>query len=252
MHNIFKTLLDLIHVPRCGGCRARMNNSKDGICEKCKRLYLDEKEEFCDFCGMSASICTCIPKNMMISGCIDYKKLIFYKKGDGVSPIRNMIYRIKRSNDEPLIDFFAKELYNIDKLIPSDDMIVTFAPRTKKAVKQYGYDHGRILAEKYAKYGGICFKTLLRRSKRFKQKQQKLLNFKQRAANIKGAFAVCDKDFVKGKTVIIIDDVVTSGATLGECVSLLFECGAKSVICRSIAYTYRENKQKKIDFDNML
>ena len=249
---LLKKLLDLIHVPKCGGCRIRMDSSSNGMCNKCRRLYLDEREEFCDFCGMSVSICTCIPFNMMANGCIDYKKLIFYKKVDGFSPIRNMLYRIKQSNDVPLMEFFAKELYNIDSNAPSDDLIVTYAPRTKSAVKKYGYDHGKVLAEKYADVGGLEFKTLLIRKNNGKQKQQKLLNFKQRAANIKGAFEVCNKESVNGKTVVIIDDVVTSGATLGECVSLIFEAGAKSVICRSIAYTYRENKQKKIDFNDML
>ncbi|MBR5012156.1 MAG: ComF family protein [Clostridia bacterium] len=229
-----------------------MNSSSNGMCEKCRRLFLDEKDEFCDFCGMSVSICTCIPFNMMVNGCIDYRKLIFYRKNEGTAAIRNMMYRIKRSNDVPLMDFFAKELCNIDNFPPSDDLVVTYAPRTKKAVRKYGYDHGKILAEKYAKLGGYHFDKILVRKNGGKQRQQKLLNFKQRAANIKGAFLVRNKEKVNGKTVVIIDDVVTSGATLGECVSLLFEAGAKSVICRSIAYTYRENKQKKIDFEDML
>ncbi len=243
MNKFFRSLFDLLHVPRCGGCRSLMDSSV-GICEQCKRLYMNEKDEFCDFCGMSVSICTCVPYNMNINGCIDYRKLVFYRKSEGTAPIRTMIYRIKRSNDIELIKFFARELYNIDKGFLPEGTIITYSPRLKKAVKKYGYDQGRLLAENYAAIGEYEVKALLRRKNKRGQKQQKLLNFKQRAANIKGSFEICDENCVRGKTVLLIDDVVTSGATLGECVSLLYDAGAKSVICRTIAYTYRNNKRK--------
>ncbi|MBQ6892731.1 MAG: ComF family protein, partial [Clostridia bacterium] len=136
------------------------------------------------------------------------------------------------------------ELFKIDNGLLPVDPIVTFAPRLPNAVKKYGYDQGKLLAENYAKIGGYKFKTLFRRKMIPRQTQQKLLNYRQRAANVKGAFAICDVEQIYGRNVILIDDVVTSGATLGECISLLYENGAKTVICRSIAHTYRKNKRK--------
>lgn len=244
MRSIFSIIHDLLFVPKCSGCHTRMRNMENSMCERCKRQYLDEKEEYCDFCGMAASICTCIPNNMIVNGCIDYRKLIFYRKAASASPIRSMIYSIKRNYNLALINFFADELYKIDKGILPNDCIATFVPRLKKSVKKYGYDQGKLLSEKYAEIGEYRFKTLFKRKAKRGSSEQKLLNYRQRSANVKGAFSILDENAVKGQHVILIDDVVTSGATLGECVSLLYDAGAKAVTCRSIAYTYRNNKRK--------
>lgn len=244
MRNIFTIIHDFLFVPKCGGCHARLDKTDSGMCKRCNRLYLDEREEFCDFCGMAASICTCIPQNMLINGCIDYRKLIFYRKSASVAPIRSMIYSIKRNYNLALISFFAEELCKIDKGTLPSDCIVTFVPRSKKSVKKYGYDQGKLLAEKYAEIGNYCFKTLIKRKNKLGSSEQKLLNYRQRAANVKDVFSVLDENDVKGKHVIIIDDVVTSGSTVGECVSILYAAGAKAVTCRSIAHTYRKNKRK--------
>ncbi len=244
MANIIDRLLDYAFVPKCGGCRARMDKAEGGLCKRCKTVYQDERAEYCDFCGMEVSICTCLPNNLLINACYDYRKLVFYKTGDEESIMRNIIYGVKRRYNLSLIKFFAKELFDIDKDLPIGETIVTYAPRTKKSLKEYGYDQAKLLAKYYAKYSSNEMATLLKRKRHFKQKEQKLLNFRQRAKNVKGAFCICNAEKIEGRTVILIDDVVTSGATLGECVDILYSAGAKKVICRSIAYTYRKNKQK--------
>lgn len=244
MYKFFRSLYDLVFVPKCGGCHKRLTSTSEAICSECKSKYLNEKEEFCDFCGLAVRTCTCIPNNLKVNGCIDFRKLVFYRKEPGAAVIRSMIYRIKRNNDSTLITFFANELAKIDEYILPDNPIVTYAPRTAKAIRIYGYDHGKLLAQKYAQLNNLEFKHILSRKWTLNQKQQKLMNFSQRAANIKGAFEVCDRNVVYGRNVILIDDVVTSGATLGECTAMLYEAGARSVSCRSIAYTYRKNKQK--------
>ena len=245
MLKLFDKIVDYVFVPKCGGCGTRMDKTEIGICKRCKNRYDDERAEYCETCGMEVSICACIPPNLLINGCYDYRKLIFYKSSGEDTPIRRMIYGVKRGYNLALIKFFAKELLDINKDAPLDDVIVTFAPRTKKAVKEYGYDQSKLLAKWYAKYGEYPFEKLIRRKRSTKRKEQKALKYNQRLKNVKGAFEVCNSHKVYGKTVVIIDDVVTSGATVGECADLLYSVGAKNVICRSIAYTYRNNKRKK-------
>ena len=244
MHKLINGVLDLLFVPKCGGCGVRMDNSDNGLCKKCLRAYDDERAEYCDFCGMEASICSCIPYHLMLNGCIDYRKLIFYKSSAKGSVAHKIIYNIKRSHNRALMAFFAKELCDIDKNSTFEDAIVTYAPRSRESLKKYGYDQSALIAKHYSKNGGYKFKKLLKSKFFAKRTQQKLLNYKQRAANIKDVFILCNEKSIKGKTVILIDDVVTSGVTLGECTALLYSAGAKSVICRSIAYTYKKNKQK--------
>lgn len=242
--NLLDRLLDYPFVPKCGGCRIRMDKTDTGLCKKCRNIYEDEKAEYCDFCGMEIAICNCVPPNLLVNACYNYRKLVFYKPGGEVTPMRRMIYGIKRGYNMALIRFFANELAALDNDFCNEDVIVTYAPRTKKAVKEYGYDQAHLLAKYYAKYGGYKFMRLLNRKRIYKQSEQKLLNFKQRAKNVKGAFYICNEDAVLGKTIVLIDDVVTSGATVGECADLLYMAGAKNVICRSVAYTYRKNKHK--------
>lgn len=215
------------------------------LCKRCQSIYEDERAEYCDFCGMEASVCTCIPPNLLINGCFDYRKLVFYKSGGEGSPMRSMIYNVKRSYNLSLIKFFAKEIADFDREKHLENVVVTFSPRSQQALKEYGYDQAKLLAKYYARELGYVFRDVLKRKRRYRQSQQKLLNHKQRALNVRNAFYIRNEALVKGKTVVILDDVVTSGATLGECISVLYSSGAKNVICRSIAYTYRKNKRKK-------
>ena len=125
------------------------------------------------------------------------------------------------------------------------DPIVTYIPRSRSAMQAYGYDQGKLLAKYYAKEIGAAFMPLFKRVWFHKQQEQKLLNFRQRAANTKGAYRLSNKKAVQNRDIIIVDDVVTSGATVGECAGLLYSADAAVVAVRSIAYTYRKNKEKK-------
>ena len=244
MKKLFSLVADYLFVPRCEGCYRRKSHIGIGICEDCYNKYKDEREEFCDFCGMSAYVCRCIPKNLKDVGCNFYRKLTFYRKTEGSQAMRNMIYSVKRGHKKKMIEFFASELSKIDIGTVSSSTIVSFAPRTAKALQKYGYDQGALLAKSYAKCKEFKFKKLFRRVDNGINYEQKLLNFKQRAANIIGAFKLVKPKDVGGRDIILIDDVVTSGATLGECSRLLYEAGANNVICLSIAHTYQKNKSK--------
>lgn len=242
-------LIDLLHdylfVPKCAVCRTRMDRGDTGICERCRFAYEDLKAEYCDFCGMEASICTCMPQNLLMNGCTDYRKLAFYKTGGEANAVRSMVYSVKRKHPLALMRFLAREMVVLDRDGITAETVVTFAPRSPKALQKYGYDQAKLLAKFFAKESGCDFRTLLCCRLTKKHTEQKLLNYSQRAANVRGAFVLRNAKSVRGKDVLLIDDVVTSGSTIGECISMLYGAGAKSVACRSIAYTYRKNKHKK-------
>ena len=241
-------LIDLLHdylfVPKCTVCRTRMDRSGIGICERCRFAYEDLKAEYCDFCGMEASVCTCMPQNLLMNGCTDYRKLAFYKNGGETNVVRSMVYGVKRQHPLALMRFLAREIAALDPDGITAETVVTYAPRSPQALKKYGYDQAKLLAKFVAKESGCRFQTFLRRRRTKRQSEQKLLNYSQRLANVRGAFVLCDAKSVRGKDVLLIDDVVTSGSTIGECMSMLYGAGAKSVTCRSIARTYPKNKHK--------
>ena len=236
-------ILDLFFVPKCAGCGERMLHRKTLMCETCRERYLDAKEEFCDFCGLSAPFCTCVPALLIVQGCSDYRKIAFYKTGGEMNAFRNMIYSVKKKYNLPLMQMFMHEL----SALGADglrDPIVTYIPRSRRAKRAYGYDQGKLLAKFFAREMGFAFKPLFRRALFHRKKEQKLLNFQQRASNTRGAYRLKHEKMVLGRDVIIVDDVVTSGATVGECAGMLYSAGAETVAVRSIAYTYRKNKKK--------
>ncbi len=61
----------------------------------------------------------------------------------------------------------------------------------------------------------------------------------ERKANISGAYELTDPELVEGKRVLLIDDIVTTGATVSECARILREGGAAAVYCASLAYNVR-------------
>lgn len=236
-------LLDLLFVPRCAACGERMDKSGDGLCEACRRAYEHAKDEYCDFCGMTAPQCYCMPQNLLSAGCLFYRKLLFYKP-DGTPVLHRLLYAVKRRNTAAATRFLARELAAKTRAMVTPETVVTYAPRSRASYRKYGYDQARELAKIYAKETGGRFRPLLVRRAGHAKTEQKLLNARGRAANVRGAFRLRRFADVRGMRILLLDDVVTSGATLGECVRTLTAAGAAEVCCVSLAQTYRKNKRK--------
>ncbi len=246
MRKLTDIFLDCLFVPRCAVCRERLHTSESGLCENCRRAYNTAKAEYCDVCGMEASVCRCVPQNLTVNGCVAYRKLVFYKSSVENSVVRGMMYALKRNHAVGLAAFLAAELAELVKGTVSEDTVVTYAPRAAFAKQKYGYDQGELLAKHVAANLGLDFRRLLTR-RRFQSREQKLLNAAERKKNVRDLFFVRKPQFASAKSILLIDDVVTSGATLGACVGALYRSGAREVRCLSVAYTVRRknNKLKK-------
>ena len=66
----------------------------------------------------------------------------------------------------------------------------------------------------------------------------------QRKANILGAYRVIDPDLVKGKRILLLDDILTTGATASECARMLLTAGAKEVKLATLAVASHEKQRK--------
>ncbi|MBQ8163100.1 MAG: ComF family protein [Clostridia bacterium] len=107
-----------------------------------------------------------------------------------------------------------------------NNFIVTYPPRRKSGKIKYGYDHTKLLAKAYAKKMGMkvvsCFTNIGR-------SEQKTLTKHERVINAANSYRINDVD-IQGKNVFLIDDVITSGATVKVCMQLLKTAGAKMII----------------------
>ncbi len=176
----------------------------------------------CIFCGERLEGDFCAP-------CAKKHKTNADSEGFSVAALRyeeevkNAVWRFKFRSD-----FFAvrqlSEYMKIAVLEKFSDVefdFATYVPQTKKKERRRGYNHGKLLAEAVAKKLGINCETALLKVRETKDQHQ--LDFKARTSNLSGAFKnVCE---TKGKKILLVDDVITSGNTILECKKVLCEEG---------------------------
>ncbi len=107
-------------------------------------------------------------------------------------------------------------------------------PIHPKKHKERGFNQAEILAKELAKLKGIDLekKALVKVKNTL---PQTTLTSEERAANVKGVFQLKDKERIKGKIILLIDDVYTTGSTLRECSLTLLEGGAREVRAVTVA-----------------
>jgi predicted amidophosphoribosyltransferase len=172
-----------------------------------------------------------------------------------------MILTMKHAKNSDLFDFAAIELYpkikkTLDKMqVSGKNCIFTWTPRKRSSVSKYGFDQGAEVARRVAKlFGATSYPLFLR----FGGKEQKKLSAKDRKSNVKNAILLnhsllnfpinCKgtdlREFTSGKNIVIIDDVLTSGATLERAVTLLESMDTAQIIVACIAKTARRMKKE--------
>ena len=243
---------NLIFPPRCANCgdliSMQINEKQtDPFCPTCRMNYEKEKQRECNFCGLSMSFCRCMPKNMNRAQCTALLKLVSYRPHGNDMPIRDFIYSIKHSNNKVSFNFVAEQMRTLlisemraADLMP-EDCVITFLPRSHKNKVNDGFDQGFELAKALSRATGIelvkCFDRKLRVG------EQKKLNQYERRLNMKSAYVTRDiEDQIKDKTVILVDDIVTTGASMASGARLLFSTGAFAVIGICIGTTAKEKK----------
>ena len=151
--------------------------------------------------------------------------------------VRRMILGIKEHERIQYIPqiapILAEDIRTVFENVEFD--IVTCVPLHKSDKKERGYNQSEILAKETAKILDIPFQKTLNKIKRTKKQHQ--LNGKERMNNLKGAFKIIDNSSVNGKTILIIDDVSTTGATLYRCIEELRKAKAGVICCAVIAKT---------------
>ncbi len=113
--------------------------------------------------------------------------------------------------------------------------LVTYVPLSFLRLRKRGYSQSRILAEEVAAQLGLPCRKLLRK-RRHTRPLSGIRGEERRRAVVSGAFAVRRRAEaeLEGKCILLVDDVITTGATLGECSRLLLTAGAERVVCATL------------------
>ena len=168
-------------------------------------------------------------------------------RADGIP--ERLIYHIKHRGDPRAFDFVAERLaprlLDTAATLPAREaegedqpILFTYPPRRRSTVAKDGFDQAERMAKVLAAACGGDFASLIRRTHR-KASEQKTLTAAQREANATSSYALSPKAAatVRDRTVVICDDLCTTGATLNRCAALLVEAGARSVILCTVART---------------
>lgn len=107
--------------------------------------------------------------------------------------------------------------------------IVTCVPMHKKNLKERGYNQSELLARECAKLLEIPYVNCIEKHKQ--NRLQHTLHGKERLNNVRGVYRITDKALVKGKNILLIDDILTTGSTLGECCRVLKKADCAHVSC---------------------
>lgn len=119
-------------------------------------------------------------------------------------------------------------------------------PLHKSRFKERGYNQSELIAKYISKYIGVPMRTDLVWRGRATERQSRLHNLVERIANVRGAFECSEK--VKGKRIILFDDICTSGNTLRACAKPIKAAGAESICGLTLA----KNKEAKLSWLDVL
>ena len=127
------------------------------------------------------------------------------------------------------------------RLIDEDFDIISWVPVGPLRNLKRGFDQAQLLAKAVAKELDTEAVRVLRKG-RNTPPQSLITDAAMRRANILGAYRVTDKAIIRGKRILLLDDVVTTGASCSECAKTLLTAGAKEVICAAVAAASHDKK----------
>lgn len=227
---IANKIIEILYPSTCPICMKVLEKSKIKriyVCDKCKNNLTYIESPRCLKCGKP------IEYNEE-EYCYDCTKVDhIYSQGLGVwaytNEIKNSIYQFKYHNKREYASFYGMEIVNQYKTIIQSwnpDVLIP-VPLHKSKYKKRGYNQAEIIAKSLGEILEIPVdnQILLRNKKTLAQKE---LNDKERLKNLENAFII-NKNNVNYKTVILIDDIYTTGTTIDACAKVLISSGVMKV-----------------------
>lgn len=239
INDMIKFLASVFFPNRCIFCDELIDPFED-YCDACTQSIPFIKGEICKYCGAAKDDCGCKKRHS------HYYELIaspLYYEADVKSCIHRFKFRGDRNLSKPLGKLMAGAVDERFGDIEFD--YVTYIPMFRKKEHKRGFNQSRLLAREVAELCKIPFadKMLI---KLYDTDNQHDCSRLERTGNLIGAFDVNKSFDITNKTVLLIDDIKTSGATLNECGKMLYLNGANRVICLTAALRNSKIKKKEV------
>ena len=210
---LYEYLLDLLFPRKCVLCRELLESGEQDLCRKCRcesPEYPNRKE------------------NLQF---LDSFTAVWYYEGD----VRSSLLRYKFHNVQCYADSYGRLLAM--KLLenhPEGFDCLTWVPISRLRNLRRGYDQVELLAKAVGRELGMTPVPLLKKV-RHNRPQSSLRDAAGRRGNVLGAYRERNREQIPGSRILLLDDILTTGATAGECARVLLTCGAKEVHCAAVA-----------------
>ena len=208
MKKFINSLLDLIYRKKCYFC----GKSKYSL-KMCPNCY--EKLEFSDF-----------EANRIINGVDIYCAGLYTKE------LQKLIRGLKYHKQKDLAYYQAKFMYEYFKnieILQNKDFEIIAVPLHSTRIRQRKYNHMELVCEEFSKFSGFeCNFELIKRIK--DTKPQYKLSRNERLKNLSNAFEI-NREKYKGKTLLILDDICTTGSTFEEMIKALNNTDIVDIVC---------------------
>lgn len=250
LKEILHRLKKIVFPSGCVFCGEPVNSESGGFCENCRKEFILERECTCPRCGKKATLCccpVCYLKNRFFQNEIAVV-CRFYNSdhtSEAAKMTRQLILQLKREGNEEIAEILSADpALRVAMLLNRNgedcrEWIVTYVPRNRNNLLKYGFDHGALLAEAIAKRLGCSTVPIFSRSS---GEMQKELDAEERYGNAVQGLTIKKDSIIPGGKYIIVDDIITTGATIASASQLLFENGASVVLPVAVAKTMRLNK----------
>ena len=196
-------------------------------CVLCRKILPKEETDLCRACRVDQPE---YPFGKKKVPHIDALTAVWMYEGD----VRKSIHRYKFGGARHYADVYGRLLaMRILRDLPEAE-VITWVPVSRKRKRERGYDQVELLAEAVSRELGIPREALLEKF-RDNRANSGLKTPAERRANVLGVYKVPEGADIRGKRVLLLDDIVTTGATASECARVLLTAGAKEVLFAAVA-----------------
>jgi len=242
---LLKPFIDLIYPPRCAICqeflwkdRAQKNQEELLFCQPCFDGFSEITSPLCTVCGRPFA--SKVEEDHPCEDCL--RKTLFYDmvrapylyEGGIMEAIHQFKYAGRTHLADslgPLLAFFVNEW--MDTTL---ECLTIPVPLYPKRLREREFNQSLLLARHVASLLGTELDFLSLRRIRYTQPQTGLRS-EERRRNVRKAFEITNREAVKGRNVLLVDDVTTTGNTLNECARVLKRAGSKGVFGLVLART---------------
>ena len=238
LSELWEQILFYVSVPTCVSCKTRLLKTESALCQKCIEKREGLKFRNCSRCGKKLDKCICSNEYLESHYVRRLAKCFRYIQREDMLPLNAPIYSLKRHNRKDVLEFCSNELERVIRNCypKANTYIFTNVPRSCSSIVKYGFDHAEMLAKNVANRLGAQYEKLLVSNVKIEQKK---LHGESRKINAR--FSLIDNSIdLSGKTVIIIDDIVTTGSSMGAAAMLIHGAGAKRILGATLGIAYKD------------